>query len=136
MADLDQVEPAVIEAQQGSKIIKTLLMLDIFEALAVHRHSVVVVTDASDEFFPYILIILTLAVKSIKKQHLVEVRSMANPPFAVKMALEAICLMLGEAANDWKAIRSVIIRDNFINTIVNFSTDDIRYPVIIILYVV
>ena len=50
---------------------------------------------------------------------------MANPPFAVKMALEAICLMLGEAANDWKAIRSVIIRDNFINTIVNFSTDDI-----------
>ncbi|XP_064484606.1 dynein heavy chain, cytoplasmic-like isoform X2 [Ornithodoros turicata] len=81
MADLAQVEPAVIEAQQ--------------------------------------------AVKSIKKQHLVEVRSMANPPFAVKLALESICLLLGEAASDWKAIRSVIIRDNFINTIVNFSTDDV-----------
>jgi len=66
-------------------------------------------------------------VKSIKKQHLVEVRSMGNPPTAVKIALESICLLLGENAQDWKAIRSVIVRENFINTIVNFSTDDITY---------
>lgn len=65
------------------------------------------------------------AVKSIKKQHLVEVRSMSNPPLLVKLALESICLLLGESTSDWKAIRSVIIRDNFINTIVNFSTDDV-----------
>lgn len=65
------------------------------------------------------------AVKAIKKQHLVEVRSMGNPPYAVKLALESICLLLGESTADWKAIRSVIIRENFINTIVNFSTDDI-----------
>lgn len=82
MADLAQVEPAVIDAQN--------------------------------------------AVKSIKKQHLVEVRSMANPPAVVKLALESICLLLGENASDWKSIRAVIMRDNFINTIVsNFSTDDI-----------
>ena len=68
----------------------------------------------------------TTAVKSIKKQHLVEVRSMANPPNAVKIALESICLLLGENAQDWKAIRSVIVGENFINTIVNFQTDDIR----------
>lgn len=67
-----------------------------------------------------------LAVKSIKKQHLVEVRSMANPPAIVKVALESICLLLGENASDWKSIRAVIMRDNFINTIVsNFSTEDI-----------
>ncbi|KAF4518251.1 hypothetical protein B566_EDAN010397 [Ephemera danica] len=67
-----------------------------------------------------------LAVKSIKKQHLVEVKSMANPPALVKVALESICLLLGEAASDWKAIRAVVMRENFINTIVNnFSTDDI-----------
>lgn len=86
MADLAQVEPAVIEAQQ--------------------------------------------AVKGIKRQHLVEVRSMSNPPPPVKMALESICLLLGEPAQDWRAIRSVIIRENFIPTIVNFSSetlaDDIR----------
>ena len=72
------------------------------------------------------LFILLLAVKSIKKQHLVEVRSMANPPAIVKVALESICLLLGENANDWKSIRAVIMRDNFINTIVsNFSTENI-----------
>jgi len=65
------------------------------------------------------------AVKSIKKQHLVEVRSMANPPSVVKLALESICLLLGEDAKDWKAIRQVTMKDNFINTIVNFNTDDI-----------
>ncbi|XP_055612109.1 dynein heavy chain, cytoplasmic isoform X2 [Uranotaenia lowii] len=82
MADLAQVEPAVIDAQA--------------------------------------------AVKSIKKQHLVEVRSMANPPAVVKLALESICLLLGENASDWKSIRAVIMRENFINSIVsNFSTEDI-----------
>ena len=86
MADLEKVEPAVIDAQQ--------------------------------------------AVKSIRKQHLVEVRSMANPPPVVKLALESICLLLGEVATDWKSIRSVIMKDNFIPTIVNFDTeyisDDVR----------
>lgn len=71
-------------------------------------------------------VFLGVAVKSIKKQHLVEVRSMANPPAIVKVALESICLLLGENASDWKSIRAVIMRDNFINTIVsNFSTEDI-----------
>jgi len=69
----------------------------------------------------------TTAVKSIKKQHLVEIRSMGNPPTPVKLALESICLLLGENAQDWKAIRSVVVRENFINTIVNFVTDDITY---------
>ncbi len=68
-----------------------------------------------------------IAVKSIKKQHLVEVRSMANPPAAVKLALESICLLLGESTTDWKQIRSIIMRENFIPTIVNFSADEIRW---------
>ncbi|XP_066987022.1 dynein heavy chain, cytoplasmic isoform X2 [Macrobrachium rosenbergii] len=66
------------------------------------------------------------AVKSIKKQHLVEVRSMANPPPMVKLALESICLLLGEATSDWKAIKGIIMKDNFINTVVNFNTDDLQ----------
>uniref|UniRef100_A0A224Y3J3 Putative dynein heavy chain cytoplasmic isoform x7 n=1 Tax=Panstrongylus lignarius TaxID=156445 RepID=A0A224Y3J3_9HEMI len=50
---------------------------------------------------------------------------MANPPAIVKVTLESICLLLGEAASDWKAIRSVIMKENFISTIVNFNTDDL-----------
>ena len=74
-----------------------------------------------------LLFVSCTAVKSIKKQHLVEVRSMGNPPPAVKLTLESICLLLGEQATDWRTIRGVIIKDNFISTIVNFSTEDISY---------
>ncbi|XP_078314970.1 cytoplasmic dynein 1 heavy chain 1-like isoform X1 [Crassostrea virginica] len=80
-ADLAQVEPAVIEAQQ--------------------------------------------AVKSIKKQHLVEVKSLPNPPPVVKIAIESICTLLGETDLEWKSLRSIIMRENFISTIVHFTTDDI-----------
>ncbi|XP_048259760.1 cytoplasmic dynein 1 heavy chain 1-like isoform X2 [Haliotis rufescens] len=65
------------------------------------------------------------AVKSIKKQHLVEIRSMGNPPPVVKLALEGICLLLGENTTDWKAIRAVVMKDSFITNIVNMKTDDI-----------
>ena len=67
-----------------------------------------------------------IAVQSIKKQNLVEVRSMTNPPPAVKLALESICLLLGESTTEWKVIRSVLMKDNFISTIVNFQTDDVK----------
>ena len=65
------------------------------------------------------------AVKGIKRQHLVEIRALANPPIMVKLALESICLLIGEPAVDWKSIKSITMKDNFISTIVNFNTDDI-----------
>lgn len=61
----------------------------------------------------------------IKKAQLVEVRSMASPPSAVKAAVEAICLLLGERAPDWKAIRAVLVKDDFISRILQFNTEAI-----------
>ena len=43
----------------------------------------------------------------------------------VKLCLESICLLLGEQTTDWKSIRQIIIRDNFIPTIIKFETEDI-----------
>ncbi len=63
------------------------------------------------------------AVQSIKKQQLVEIRALQHPPKMVKMALESICMLLGEPSKDWKAIRQIIIRDNFIASIINFNTE-------------
>uniref|UniRef100_UPI00358E5199 cytoplasmic dynein 1 heavy chain 1-like n=1 Tax=Myxine glutinosa TaxID=7769 RepID=UPI00358E5199 len=91
------------------------------EAIAEKKHSV---QDDLDQVEPAVIEAQN-AVSSIKKQHLVEVKSMANPPAAVKLALESICLLLGEETNDWRKIRQVIIRDNFISSIVNFNTEDI-----------
>lgn len=65
------------------------------------------------------------AVSAIKKQHLVEVRSLANPPAAVKLAVESICVLLGEGELDWRQLRGILMRENFISTIINFRTDDI-----------
>ena len=63
------------------------------------------------------------SVSGIKKQHLTEVRSMANPPPAVKLAMESVCTMLGHQMDGWKTVQQIIRRDDFISSIVNFDTD-------------
>lgn len=65
------------------------------------------------------------AVSAIKKQHLVEVRTLVNPPAAVKLAVESICVLLGEGELEWRQLRGILMRENFISTIINFKTDDI-----------
>ena len=64
--------------------------------------------------------------KSIKKQQLTEVRTLANPPPAIKLAVEAIAVMLGETEISWKALRQMMMRETFISTIVNFDTEMMR----------
>jgi dynein heavy chain 1 len=63
------------------------------------------------------------AVSNIKKQHLTEVRSMANPPEAVKSAMESVCTALGHRIDSWKTVQGIIRRDDFIASIVNFDTN-------------
>ena len=63
------------------------------------------------------------SVSNIKKQHLTEVRSMGNPPASVKLALEAVCTLLGNKADSWKAIQAVVRRDDFIANIVNYDNE-------------
>ncbi|KAL7421138.1 dynein heavy chain [Cryptotrichosporon argae] len=62
------------------------------------------------------------AVGNIKKQHLAEVRSMANPPEAVKLAMESACSVLGHQVDSWKTVQSIIRRDDFISSIQHFDT--------------
>ncbi|KAH7116213.1 dynein heavy chain, N-terminal region 1-domain-containing protein [Dendryphion nanum] len=63
------------------------------------------------------------SVQNIKRQHLTEVRSMQNPPAGVKLALEAVCTLLGHKAVDWKTIVSIVRRDDFIASIVQFDNE-------------
>jgi dynein heavy chain 1 len=62
------------------------------------------------------------AVSNIKRQHLQEVRAMANPPEAVKLAMESVCTILGHKVDSWRTIQGIIRRDDFIQRIVNFDT--------------
>jgi dynein heavy chain 1 len=64
------------------------------------------------------------AVSNIKRQHLQEVRSMANPPEAVKLAMESVCTILGHKMDGWRTVQGIIRRDDFIQRIVNFDTNN------------
>ncbi|QLQ78573.1 hypothetical protein HG537_0A08200 [Torulaspora globosa] len=64
-----------------------------------------------------------LGVQNIKKQHLTEVRSMANPPLTVKITLEAVCSLLGYQSSDWRSIQQFIRSDEFILKILHFGAE-------------
>ena len=64
------------------------------------------------------------AVQGIKKAQLDEVRSMLNPPAAVKLAMEAVCTMLYDVKKpSWDDIRKNIRKDDFVSGILNFDTE-------------
>ena len=63
------------------------------------------------------------AVGNIKRQHLTEVRSMGNPPAGVKLALEAVCTLLGHKVDSWKTIQAIVRRDDFIASIVGYNNE-------------
>lgn len=69
------------------------------------------------------------AVKSIKRQHLQEVRTMANPPVAVKLAMESVCTVLKQKFDNWRGVQAIMRGDDFIQRIVNFDTNsDMKKP--------
>ncbi|CAG2102482.1 unnamed protein product, partial [Medioppia subpectinata] len=129
MADLAKVKPAVEEAQQAVQSIKKQNLVEVRSmmnpppAVKLALESIcLLLGETTTEWKIYLSFIIYLlhylAVKAIKRQHLVEVRSMSNPPLPVKICLESICLLLGEPFQEWKLIRSVIIRENFITNII------------------
>ena len=63
------------------------------------------------------------SVSNIKRQHLTEVRSMGNPPAGVKLALEAVCTLLGHRVDSWKMVQSIVRRDDFIASIVGYDNE-------------
>lgn len=63
------------------------------------------------------------SVSNIKRQHLTEVRSMGNPPAGVKLALEAVCTLLGHKVDNWKMIQGIVRRDDFIASIVGYDNE-------------
>ncbi|KAA8652525.1 dynein heavy chain [Aspergillus tanneri] len=63
------------------------------------------------------------SVSNIKRQHLTEVRSMGNPPASVRLALEAVCTLLGHRVDSWKTIQGIVRKDDFIASIVNYDNE-------------
>ena len=68
------------------------------------------------------------SVSSIKKQHLDEIRALAKPPSKVRLALEAVVILLGFGKLDWAGIRKKIMEKDFITSIVKFDSESISAP--------
>lgn len=62
-------------------------------------------------------------VSSIKKQHLNELRAFTNPPEAVKITLEAVCVLLGRTPSSWREVLQHVRSDDFIANIVRFDNE-------------
>eukprot|EP00522_Entomoneis_paludosa_P000277 CAMPEP_0172474334 /NCGR_PEP_ID=MMETSP1065-20121228/69303_1 /TAXON_ID=265537 /ORGANISM="Amphiprora paludosa, Strain CCMP125" /LENGTH=4205 /DNA_ID=CAMNT_0013232513 /DNA_START=82 /DNA_END=12699 /DNA_ORIENTATION=- len=63
------------------------------------------------------------SVRGIKKRDLDEIRNLKAPPNNVKLTLECVAIMLGEKSLDWKEIRKVLAKTDFIPSIINFDAD-------------
>jgi len=63
------------------------------------------------------------SVRGIKKRDLDEIRNLKAPPNNVKLTLECVAIMLGEKNVEWKEIRKVLAKTDFIPSIINFDAD-------------
>ncbi|KIJ45695.1 hypothetical protein M422DRAFT_778888 [Sphaerobolus stellatus SS14] len=63
------------------------------------------------------------AVNNIRRSQMQEVRAMANPPEAVKLAMESACTILGNKVDSWRTVQGIIRQDNFQQRILGFDTN-------------
>ncbi len=70
------------------------------------------------------------AVSGIKKTQLSEVRSMTNPPEAVKLAMESVCTIIGYRIENWRSVQGILRREDFKDSIINFDTTRQMTPAI------
>jgi dynein heavy chain 1 len=68
-------------------------------------------------------------VGNIQKSHLDEMRAMANPPDPVRIALQAVIVMISDqpkVVTEWNEVKQWLRKDNFISLVKNFDKDNIR----------
>lgn len=54
------------------------------------------------------------ALKKLNKNDITEIKGFANPPAAVVMVLEAVCILLGEKS-DWEGAKKVMMEMGFLD---------------------
>ena len=109
---------------EKEKQVSEELQKDLHEEMAKIAEKKKVVQEDLSKVEPAVLEAQT-AVKGIKRQHLQELRTMAKPPNAVQLGLESVVILLGEDTTEWKSIRQLIIKEDFMNRVLNFNTEDI-----------
>lgn len=64
------------------------------------------------------------ALKSLTKADITEVKSFTNPPNAVRVVMEAVCVLLGEKEN-WETSKKLLGRSDFMDLLTGYDKDNI-----------
>ena len=62
------------------------------------------------------------ALKKLNKNDITEIKGFANPPPAVAMVLEAVCILLGEKS-DWEGAKKVMMEMGFLDRLREYNKD-------------
>ena len=65
------------------------------------------------------------ALKSLTKADITEVKSFTNPPNAVRVVMEAVCVLLGEKP-DWDTSKKLLGRSDFMDLLTGYDKDNIE----------
>ena len=120
MKDQQQAETKKVQSQALSKQleIKSAAALEKKRAVEADLAGVEPAVRAAQE-----------AVGSIQKKHLKEIQALRNPPAAVRLVCEAVCVLLGVAdVTDWNKVRAVTLQDDFVDRVKGFNSETITEP--------
>jgi len=70
------------------------------------------------------------SVQGIKKRDLDEIKALARPPDNVRLTLECVAIMLGEKKGEWKDVRKIVGKSEFIPSILNFDANSLSPKII------
>ncbi|ABN68600.2 Dynein heavy chain, cytosolic (DYHC) [Scheffersomyces stipitis CBS 6054] len=139
-ADLTKKQESLKEKDQQAKAILNKMLIEQNEAERKHEFSIATQEELGKQEIEIekrrtsVLKDLEIAepavlearrgVQNIKKQHLTEIRSMANPPAAVKLTMESVCILIGYQVSSWRDVQLVVRKDDFIANIVSFDSEE------------
>ncbi|CCW66307.1 unnamed protein product [Phytomonas sp. Hart1] len=66
------------------------------------------------------------ALKTVKTEHLREIRAYTTPPPKVKRTLEAVCALMNLSnSDDWDVIKAYVRREDFLSSVMSFQSERI-----------
>lgn len=143
--DLKQLEPVLVEKKSVAEKMLKQVAIDQADAdvqkekvsaeeatLKKQSQEVAAVAAEAQADLDVALPALNAAVKaldSLTKNDITEVKAFKNPPAAVKVTMEGICIML-ERKPDWDEAKKVLGETDFLNKLKSYDKDNIKESVV------
>jgi hypothetical protein len=96
-----------------------------------------IVADQGRSFYEYTKEDLSAAKKhltGLRKQDLTEIKSMSNPPKAIKTTMEAVCIIFGKPqykdTTSWKSSKQLLSQPNVLRMFMEFDYHEVRKSVL------